>query len=136
MNTKLCSTCKKDVPLSKFAKHSKRNDGKQTSCQECKKKQNRKWYEKNKDTKKLYSKLARQNIVDYLNKIKLSKGCKQCGYKKNPAALHFHHCDSNTKLFNIGQSKSVKGLQQIKKEIKKCDILCANCHAEITWPLV
>ena len=36
-----------------------------------------------------------------LNEIKLSRGCKLCGYNKHPAALDFDHRDGEEKLFTV-----------------------------------
>jgi hypothetical protein len=62
-------------------------------------------------------------------------GCKciKCGYNKCPASLSFHHKNPTEKDFWIGKlSERIKTIadldEGIKKEIDKCDILCANCH--------
>ena len=77
-------------------------------------------------------KKCREDKKQYLDKYKLSKGCERCGYSECPEALHFHHIGD--KEFCI--SKAIydgTSLEKIKEEIKKCVILCANCHAEITF---
>lgn len=55
--------------------------------------------------------------------------CSLCGYSKCIAALQFHHRDPATKLFNISHCHT-RSWESIKAELDKCDILCANCHAE------
>lgn len=55
--------------------------------------------------------------------------CINCGYNKSPAALHFHHLDPSQKEFSLGGRKTTS-LENMKKEIDKCELLCANCHAE------
>ena len=68
----------------------------------------------------------KQLAVDY-------KGgeCQKCGYKKSIRALVFHHRDATQKDINF-DSNYVKKLnfKKVKKELDKCDLLCANCHAE------
>lgn len=59
--------------------------------------------------------------------------CLKCGYNKCPASLTFHHRDPHKKEFWIGglseRINSISDLNDIiKKEIDKCDLLCANCH--------
>lgn len=54
--------------------------------------------------------------------------CVRCGYNKFDGALQFHHKNPKEKSFNI--STSSKGWEAIKKELDKCELLCANCHAE------
>lgn len=52
--------------------------------------------------------------------------CNRCGYT-NQEALEFHHIDKTTKDFNIGCVAN-KSWDSILKEIKKCELLCSNCH--------
>ena len=58
--------------------------------------------------------------------------CQFCGYNKCQAALHFHHVDPTTKNFGISEAIS-DGYpkEEIEAEIKKCVLICANCHVEI-----
>ena len=55
--------------------------------------------------------------------------CIKCGYNKCPAAMHFHHKDSEGKEFGISGNHARSWLI-IKEELDKCEIRCANCHAE------
>ncbi|TET08516.1 MAG: hypothetical protein E3J83_03500 [Candidatus Atribacteria bacterium] len=70
-------------------------------------------------------KKKRQFVRDY----KLLKGCAICGYNNCAGALVFHH-PNNDKEFVIGSSMG-KPIKDIKKEMGKCIVLCANCHAEL-----
>jgi len=62
--------------------------------------------------------------------------CKECGYDKCNASLTFHHKDKSDKLFNISiktkmNLKSINDInEEIKTELNKCEVLCANCHFE------
>lgn len=56
--------------------------------------------------------------------------CERCGYcKKYPSAFHFHHKDPIEKSFTI--SSKMWAIDRLKKEVDKCSLLCANCHAEV-----
>jgi len=55
--------------------------------------------------------------------------CLLCGYNRCSAALEFHHIDPATKIFTIGSSG--RGLKTVLEEIKKCVLLCSNCHREV-----
>jgi hypothetical protein len=58
--------------------------------------------------------------------------CQFCGYNKCQAALHFHHVDPTTKNFGISDAISDGySKEEIEAEIKKCVLICANCHVEI-----
>lgn len=58
--------------------------------------------------------------------------CFLCGYNKCVGALQLHHRDPNKKEFNLSSYQSTKWIDY-KKESDKCDLLCANCHAELHW---
>lgn len=59
---------------------------------------------------------------------KLGGECVNCGYKRCMAALHFHHIYKWEKEFNISEKSN---WYDISNEIKKCMLLCANCHIEM-----
>lgn len=59
--------------------------------------------------------------------------CK-CGYDKNIAALTFHHTDPTNKTMAMQKAFKTHNLKTIRKELKKCELLCANCHAEVHHP--
>ena len=52
--------------------------------------------------------------------------CQRCGWKENPFVLEFHHKDDN-KEFSISNNIN-RAWDVIKKEVLKCELLCANCH--------
>lgn len=63
--------------------------------------------------------------------VELKKaGCSICGYKKNTAAIHFHHVDESAKEFEIS-GNHCRSKEAMDKEINKCILICANCHAEM-----
>lgn len=73
----------------------------------------------------------RKAIKIQLVKYKGGK-CERCGYDKCMNALQFHHPNQNEKDFNISNYTCSKylDLDKIYKEVDKCILLCANCHAE------
>lgn len=64
----------------------------------------------------------------WIDKIKVGFGCDDCGYNLHPAALDFDHIDPSTKEFLIPRFLARSNLKRLFKEIRKCRILCANCH--------
>jgi len=69
---------------------------------------------------------------DWFKEIGIST-CEVCGFDGHPKALDFHHISVDEKLFGIG--KFINGRQCtegnrmiVLEEIKKCRVLCANCH--------
>ncbi len=55
--------------------------------------------------------------------------CSRCNYSKCIAALVFHHVDG--KDFGIAKSGRTRGWEHVKRELKRCILVCSNCHAEI-----
>jgi len=91
-----------------------------------------KWYQKHKTEqiartaarRRIWKKQAHEYIIEYLK----THHCTKCGIT-NPMVLEFHHRDSKTKKMDVGAMLSGGWpFEMIKKEIEKCDVLCANCH--------
>ncbi len=57
--------------------------------------------------------------------------CEKCGYNKCLEALDFHHLDPSQKDFILSDRNLILSWQEIKKELDKCILVCANCHREI-----
>jgi hypothetical protein len=64
----------------------------------------------------------------YLQAIKLARGCLDCGYRDDPARLHFDHRPGSVKYMNVGQMIN-HARARIDSEIEKCDVRCVVCHA-------
>lgn len=65
-----------------------------------------------------------------------SLSCESCGYDKSESALQFHHRDPDEKDFSfarINLSHLGMTMDKLKAEADKCDVLCANCHAEVHY---
>ena len=60
--------------------------------------------------------------------------CTCCGYNGCNSALEFHHLNPNEKDFGFGDYKytiNETRWPDIVKELKKCILVCSNCHREI-----
>lgn len=56
--------------------------------------------------------------------------CLLCGYNNCFDALAFHHKDPTQKELGIGSGNTV-AIAKLREEVKKCVLVCSNCHAEI-----
>ena len=61
--------------------------------------------------------------------------CEICGYDKCIDALVFHHKNPEEKDFGLAESGTTHSWEEYLAEIEKCELLCANCHAEEHWKL-
>lgn len=128
---KICYTCKLEKSLTEFAKKKRNKDGFQSECKQCRQAYQQKWYQNNIVSHK--AKVAKRNkkVVDelreFVNTYKMNHPCVNCGFG-HPAALQFHHVKDKKMeiaLMVIGKYSQ----ESIMKEIEKCIVLCANCHA-------
>jgi hypothetical protein len=58
--------------------------------------------------------------------------CCVCGYNKCNRSLHLHHLDPNEKEFSLGGARAwPSAWDKVVKELRKCVMVCSNCHGEI-----
>jgi len=62
--------------------------------------------------------------------------CARCGYDRYLGALQFHHVDPGEKRFAIASTGMSLSLERARREVSKCVLLCANCHAEVEGGLI
>lgn len=55
--------------------------------------------------------------------------CCVCGYNKCLHALDFHHINPEDKEFTLSSKHNIS-TAAVLEELKKCALLCANCHRE------
>lgn len=82
--------------------------------------------------KACWNKRTHQSAKDKLKQLREERGgcCERCGYDRCDAALQWHHTDPTQKEFSIGKRRGLT-LDQLRAEVSKCQLLCANCHAEV-----
>lgn len=67
---------------------------------------------------------VRKDLLEFL----LTKECLDCG-EKDPRVLDFDHRDPAKKVKSVANMLSGHySWKSVLKEIKKCEIRCANCH--------
>jgi hypothetical protein len=85
------------------------------------------WYYKNKQDRIASKEYRRTQLREWFSQLKRERfACERCT-EERPAAIDFHHPDSKSagvsQMVNHGYSK-----RRIRDEIKRCMVLCANCH--------
>jgi len=61
-----------------------------------------------------------------------NKPCTDCGVRYPYYVMEFDHLDSETKEFNVSAGITRASYERLIAEIAKCEVVCANCHAERT----
>lgn len=94
----------------------------------------REFYKKIKYQTKYWRKRDTEGTKLKIEAIKRLGGkCSICGYNKNIAALTFHHLRDKKFTLNSRNFKCFSK-EKVEEELKKCILLCHNCHSEIHHP--
>jgi vacuolar-type H+-ATPase subunit E/Vma4 len=93
----------------------------------------RMWYALNNESERAHVSRRKKEIKKWFIEYKESLKCIKCG-ENHPATLDFHHKNRKDKLFGINTKVHAGySIDKIKKEIEKCEVLCANCHRKLHY---
>ena len=131
---KTCIKCNAKKEDDDFAFRNKVEKKRHTTCKGCHCQYSKTHYNKN---RKYYIDKARrfapkgvenirQKMIEYLH----GKSCVDC-HESDPVVLEFDHRNSEEKEYSVSVI-SRKSWVRTLREIKKCDIRCANCHRRKT----
>lgn len=134
-NTKYCNKCKNILDVSKFTQSKSRYDGLQSYCQDCMKKYRKEHYYNNKKEYMNRSRSSVKRLRMFIERYKRIFGkCHICG-ESRPWVLDFHHKDPLEKDLEVSKIANFGSVRRVKDEIRKCSILCANCHRDLHYKL-
>lgn len=117
METKVCTRCKEDKPVSDYHCINKKTGYMNPKCKVC---------------SAVEARGYRQANRDYVAAYKLSKGCEVCGFEVvHHCQLDLHHIDPSTKTYKGSHKSYDAGWSKVRidAELKKCIVICKNCHA-------
>lgn len=130
---KYCNECKNNKPLKDFHKRAAAKDGHQPICKLCKKERDAKRFKADPSRYQASKDRYKKEYREWLNSLK-NKPCTDCNKQFHFSAMHWDHLPKYEKSFNLGSCRSGKySKQRILKEIAKCELVCANCHAIRTY---
>ena len=69
---------------------------------------------------------AISRAYEYINSLK-KEPCMDCGRAFPTACMDFDHRDPSKKILPVSRMVGYS-LAKIRQEIKKCDLVCSNCH--------
>ena len=130
---KTCTICKEVKERTEYNKKKSASDGLQNVCRECNRKRSRKYYKTNnaKHRKKVRARNKRVvlELKQKIDAVKAAYGCQLCP-ENDVVCLDFHHLGK--KDFAVASSPyEVQNWERIKNEIRKCVVLCSNCHRKV-----
>jgi hypothetical protein len=89
-------------------------------------------YQKKRHAGRAHRPLAKRNGRLEVAAFKKDKPCADCGVQYPPCVMDFDHVpERGPKLFHLGQPE--RNLKEVRAELAKCDLVCANCHRIRTW---
>lgn len=136
MILKKCRVCRNDLPITHFSKHPTTKDKLQNICKSCHSVYYKTYMEEKRKVDPKYKKgsaTCSPKLRWYIV-YKTSLKCLYCD-ETHPACLEFHHRDPSLKIMSINRMVSGGGysIGEVKNEIAKCDVVCANCHRKIHY---
>ena len=108
-----------------FAWRSKRNNERHARCKECYREAMKDHYRDNKDQYIKKNKEAKHRKTEFLIKLREETPCNDCGNKFPYYVMEFDHLKHKKEDVTTLVGSSWK---KLLTEIKKCDLVCANCH--------
>ena len=134
-SVKLCAKCGELKLRESFSKQTRSKDGLQGYCKGCSNVLSRAHYMNDEDRQARQVVIARrrQNALDnqaYIMAYLKEHPCIDCG-EPDIIVLEFDHM-RGTKVAEVPRMV-VNDPAELKAEIAKCDVRCANCHRRKTW---
>lgn len=139
-NRKYCLDCSPFGGHNTIKLTNKFNQKTQSVCSKCNQiKEKAEFYINNGRVQSLCKRCHNTYLMDKWRKRKIAMvkkfggKCEICGYNKNFASLTFHH--RYPKMKDVSWTKlKLRSIDKIKEELKKCQLVCNNCHGEIHHP--
>jgi len=132
--TKICSICKKRKRIEKFGVRNR--DGKVTCrsrCSPCNAAYHRAYRKKNPAAyAKQRASVDKSKAEDLamLNRLRAETPCADCKKIHPPWRMQFDHLPEYEKVTSISTLLGSKN--KLSEELKKCELVCANCHTDRT----
>ena len=109
---KYCPSCENDLPSTQFCQNKNLKSGLDSWCRQCKNKKD-----------EIRRKTNRHKLIELAG-----SRCVDCLQVFPDVCYDFHHLDPTTKESAVSNMTRRYNLQKAIEEIKKCVLLCANCH--------
>lgn len=102
----------------------------QSYCKPCANEIGRQNYQLNRERYIAQAKKRDEQLDRLILKHK-NQPCTDCDIQYPPYVMDFDHLGDEQKLYNISTMRRRRmAFHKIEAEIKKCEVVCANCHRE------
>lgn len=128
---KRCAKCGIEKPPEDFHRH---GEGRQPSCKVCAIANRVEYYKQNKAHELAVRHAYIVSRRAWYVSLKQGRPCSDCGGVFHHSAMQWDHVSAEDKSLNVADLyRKSASKTAILVEIKKCELVCANCHALRTW---
>ena len=122
----LCARCLEWKAASEF--HNSRT-GQFSYCRDCRNTYDREYYaERGKAARLSRRRAAIDAAREWMNSLKAGVPCADCGEIFPAFVMHWDHLPEFEKVSEISSMIGYRKRDAIVEEMKKCELVCANCH--------
>jgi len=88
----------------------------------------RRWYQQNKGKARKQRKKITARNVSFVKRVKEMFPCTDCGCYYPAVVMDFDHVRGEKKYTIAAMVRGQFSLSRIQEEIRKCELVCSNCH--------
>ena len=124
--TRTCVKCGTSSLESAF--HRSRT-GQFSYCRECRRAYDRRYYAERGRVARLARTRARRSAARaWMDTLKEGRACADCGGSFPPYVMQWDHLPGHLKAGDLSVMVGNRSRQTVLEELKKCELVCANCH--------
>jgi hypothetical protein len=98
-------------------------------CRDCRCAYDRRYYaERGKPARLERKRVRREAARAWIDSLKEGRPCADCGEMFLPYVMHWDHLPGYLKVSEISSMVGGWSRAAIQDELKKCELVCANCH--------
>jgi hypothetical protein len=113
-------------PQSEF--HNSRT-GQFSYCRDCRREYDRRYYdERGRAARMARRRLAIDGARKWMTRLKQGVPCADCGGLFPDYVMHWDHLPGFDKVDEISNMVASRTRAAVLEELKKCELICANCH--------
>lgn len=131
---KTCNGCNESKPVTDFAK---KRDRLQSRCKSCSNAYGKEYYSNNSERMKADSAAAKKVRMDdikaRIREIKETTPCMDCHELHPWFVMDFDHVRGVKYRDISAMLKDADSWSKLEEEMKKCDLVCSNCHRHRTF---
>ena len=98
-------------------------------CRDCRREYDRRYYaERGKTARLARMRVWRSAARAWMDDLKVGRPCADCGGTFPVYVMHWDHLPGHLKVGEISAMVGNRSREIVLDELKKCELVCANCH--------